>query len=459
VKDDVQPGGDCIVSTSHERSSRGRAMASPQTSAKSGGRTQSRLAGRLRGLLRSQEVWYYLSKILAGIFSLLSVILLVRVLGEAEYGLVAVGLAAATVASLFSSGWASHALLRASGSRRVDSLPRALRVLSFVVAAPVVLCIVLLSQPSTGAEPALLVSAAALGIALSMQYLTSIDLLSIQNAHYYVRSDFIRLAGGAILACAAAIATGEAWVALLGLAVAALAASIRPRRAVPGEFTALSRAEVASWWAYGWPMALWFALSTLLQFGGRFVVAASAGLDAAGYYSAVYDTVTRAATMALYPLVMAGHPRIMSLWNVGRRSAAVQECRLLARRQGWLSVVALVGGVCLSPFAIPLIGLRPLGHDVLVVVLLLLGGLLWQAALVVHKPLEIEGRTRYMLGAVLLAVIVNMGGAAVFVPSFGVPAAAMASVAGALTYLLLVLPPWRRFISANHDEQGSLVGP
>jgi len=196
-------------------------------------------------------------------------------------------------------------------------------------------------------------------------------------------------------------------------------------------------------------MALWFGLSTLLQFGGRFVVAGSAGLNAAGYYSAVYDAVTRSATVVLFPLVMAAHPRIMSLWNDGKHQSAVAACRQLARRQSWLSLLAIVGGAALCPFAVPIIGLKAIGNDALIVGLLLLSGLLWQAALVFHKPLEIHGRTRYMSLAILLAVVVNMGSAAIFVPLWGVPAAAAASVAGGLTYILLVLPSWLKFLQES----------
>jgi len=68
----------------------------------------------------------------------------------------------------------------------------------------------------------------------------------------------------------------------------------------------------------------------------------------------------------------------------------------------------------------------------------MLGGFLWQIALLVHKPLEIMQRTKTMLCGMLVVVLIESAGNYLLVPRYGVKAVVYVFVSGALAYIAFV---------------------
>lgn len=62
------------------------------------------------------------------------------------------------------------------------------------------------------------------------------------------------------------------------------------------------------------------------------------------------------------------------------------------------------------------------------------GGFLWQLALLIHKPLEILGKTKWMLAAVILSLTINIAGNFIFLPIYGVVTAAYTTIVASLVY-------------------------
>tara|TARA_B100000579_G_scaffold390927_1_gene365773 strand:- start:6066 stop:6359 length:294 start_codon:yes stop_codon:yes gene_type:complete len=65
-----------------------------------------------------------------------------------------------------------------------------------------------------------------------------------------------------------------------------------------------------------------------------------------------------------------------------------------------------------------------------------IGGFLWQLALVVHKPLEIEERTLVMVFCLFFSLVTNLIGNILFLPKFGILATAYTMILSALIYIL-----------------------
>jgi O-antigen/teichoic acid export membrane protein len=70
---------------------------------------------------------------------------------------------------------------------------------------------------------------------------------------------------------------------------------------------------------------------------------------------------------------------------------------------------------------------------------LLVGGFLWQLALLLHKPLEIAQRTGAMLAAMAAVVVLNVASCFLFIPRFGYQAASYVLVFSACCYIAFTL--------------------
>ena len=69
--------------------------------------------------------------------------------------------------------------------------------------------------------------------------------------------------------------------------------------------------------------------------------------------------------------------------------------------------------------------------------LMALSGFLWQANLILHKPLELSKETSKMVVTILIALVVMSLAYVITVPNYGLVAAAGAACLGAMTYGLI----------------------
>ena len=77
---------------------------------------------------------------------------------------------------------------------------------------------------------------------------------------------------------------------------------------------------------------------------------------------------------------------------------------------------------------------------------ILVGGFLWQFALLCHKPLEMDQRTGLMVMLMLVALIFNLLGNIIYLPQYGVIATAYTYIASASVYILSnIYFSWKKF--------------
>ena len=76
----------------------------------------------------------------------------------------------------------------------------------------------------------------------------------------------------------------------------------------------------------------------------------------------------------------------------------------------------------------------------------MLGGFLWQIALLVHKPLEIMRRTKTMLCGMLGVVLIELAGNYLLVPRFGMRSAGYVFLGGAVCYVVFAAAYSRRLL-------------
>ena len=67
---------------------------------------------------------------------------------------------------------------------------------------------------------------------------------------------------------------------------------------------------------------------------------------------------------------------------------------------------------------------------------LLIGGFIWQFALLIHKPIELNKNTYLMLISIVIALIVNLIGNIVFLPRYGLIATAYTFILSGTVYVI-----------------------
>ncbi|TVR82239.1 MAG: hypothetical protein EA412_01865 [Chitinophagaceae bacterium] len=189
---------------------------------------------------------------------------------------------------------------------------------------------------------------------------------------------------------------------------------------------------------FGFPLTLWLFVSLLLGFSDRYIIFYYLGAEETGTYTAIYDMFYKISTFVCLPVLYAFHPQIMDLWNKDKRDEAV---RLIKKAMKIEIAAALAFILLLIPIAPPVIfNLLKLegAHLHLISIVIVAGGFAWQLAMFAHKPQELLFRQKFMLAGVILALLLNISLNFLFIPVYGITAAAFTTLISAVFYLLIM---------------------
>ena len=210
-----------------------------------------------------------------------------------------------------------------------------------------------------------------------------------------------------------------------------------------------SKLILSEFFHYGFPLSLWFGISLSLPFFDRFFIEYFYSFEITGIYASFTDLVIKIFSILLFPLTLAAHPRIMSSWNNNDQAGAIILWRQALKYQMVIFII-LIGVLYLAAGRIfDLIMLILPGLDLSYSFLLfpiLVGGFLWQFALLCHKPLEMDQRTGLMVVLMLGALIINLLGNIIYLPRYGIIATAYTYIASACIYILSnIYLSWQKF--------------
>jgi O-antigen/teichoic acid export membrane protein len=192
-------------------------------------------------------------------------------------------------------------------------------------------------------------------------------------------------------------------------------------------------------WRFGWAVGVWLLLSQTLPVIDRWVIQRFTGYAKAGVYASLYEVAIRSSSFLIFPLTQAAHPRIMRSWNQGEHALAYQLIKNSIKYQLVIFVAAFAVVLAFADRIVRLI----LGFDdqsaARMLPLLVLGGFLWQLALLVHKPLEITQETSTMLAGMAMTVSIDLLGNYLLIPRVGYRGAAYMVVFSACAYIAFSL--------------------
>lgn len=191
----------------------------------------------------------------------------------------------------------------------------------------------------------------------------------------------------------------------------------------------------AALWRFGWPVGAWICLTSAMQILDRSFARQTFGVEASAHYIAVFEVYFRGVSLVLFPLLMAAYPEMIKRWSSGNRDGAIR----LGRRVHRLQAYAFVPCVLLSGLSVdwlmPILGKTAAPSDRIMAATFACGAIIWQWALVAHKPLELEHRTPVML--ILALVSVATFAATLWTAGrFGLVSVATAYVVSGLTYIV-----------------------
>lgn len=421
---------------------------------------------------------YFLSKAIPGIMGFCSVLAFVRLVGNAEYGRYSVLLAIVTACTAGLSTWLPQGILRyfsmshsEPAATRFKSATLLGLLLSIVIGTFVLgTALWFERQPFwSGILGVLLLAAGMLyGVfvielqaMLKSRHVASFEAIRSISC-FVVPICIIFLVG---MRSAGALLTGV----LVGYILPLVAAWWKGKEQDRASFLQATLTNL-SWhddlrvlktlWTYGWPVGIWSMCLTLQSAIDRYFVQHYSGDASAGSYAAMSDIIVRSFSLLCFPFVMSANSLVMERWNKGDRKSAVSLIESSLKYQVVISVLFLLALVVLAQqVSHAILGGRYESSSSLVLPLAV-GGFLWQIAYLVHKPLELMCLTKRMLTAMVIALIVSVGGNYIFIPAYGYIAAAYVAIAAPLAYLIaaVVLTPMKEFRQETSVRALPVVG-
>jgi O-antigen/teichoic acid export membrane protein len=191
---------------------------------------------------------------------------------------------------------------------------------------------------------------------------------------------------------------------------------------------------------YGWPLALWFTISSLLNVSDRYVIDYYLTDKDLGIYSAIYDLLYKGISLLYAPILVAGFPIMTQKYNSGNTKGAIQFLKKLIIFEILIFLVIVFIAYFLRGFFIErIVGIVVTEQSLELVLPILFGAFIWQLAMLVHKPLEFELKTKMMLLFSTIALLVNIVLNIIFIPKYGIVFASYSTLICALIYLLLTV--------------------
>jgi O-antigen/teichoic acid export membrane protein len=405
---------------------------------------------------------YAVTKLIPGLMGLMTIIVFIRMIGPEEYGKYSIQLSFLMAISAFSIGWLNQSTLRYYS--RYQTAASLSRVFGLGILVSILFGLVVLGIASrysifdslTGSESLI---GFILFVALcAFQFLSTLFRAQLKPINVIIITTVQSILGLLIPVILLSMFEQSHRFLLIGLAMSYCTPPIifffvninRVKKFWFKENSIhKSRHILVEFLKYGTPLSLWFALSLSLALLDRFFIKYYFEYETTGIYASFTDLVVRVFSILLFPLTLAVHPRIMSAWNTNKQSAAIALWwKALQYQLGiFIVLMAVVYIFTDNIFNMLMVILPDLNVSYSFLLMpILAGGFLWQFALLCHKPLEMDQRTKLMALLMLAALCVNLIGNIVYLPHYGIIATAYTYIASATVYIITTIYfSWEKF--------------
>ena len=406
-------------------------------------------------LLIKDSFKYSVTKIIPGVMGLLAVIVFIRMIGAEEYGKYSVQLSFLMASSAFTVGWLNQSTLRYYSKYQNDQQLPQIFFIGLVFSLLLGSLILVIGSLVTVHNQKFPLTSIGLTLFLALcffQFLSAVLRSQLRPNVVIIVTALQSILGLVLPLLLLWVLSPNHKYLLLGLAGSYIA--------LPLVFLALNIDRFKIFWPiahdsrhhyklilskffrYGFPLSLWFGISLSLPFLDRFFIEYFYSFEVTGIYASFTDLVIRIFSILVFPLTLAAHPRIMSAWNNNNQSAAFTIWRKALQYQLGIFIILMAIVIIFTDqiFSLLMVALPELNISYSYLLIpILIGGFLWQFALLCHKPLEMDQRTKLMVVLMLAALCVNLIGNIVYLPHYGIIATAYTYMASAGVYIIAVI--------------------
>ena len=399
--------------------------------------------------LITDSLKYSLTKVLPGIMGLISVILIIKIIGTGEYGKYSILYSFVLTLTAFCGGWLNQALLRyypGNNDNKIIENQAIFGLLISVVFGILILLGVYIIKGDIFFQYT--------NIFLVIFFFIAVLLYQFQISIYrsQIRPNMVILVSSiqSILSLIVPLFfiyffDSEVKYIILGLTIAYIVPTIKnlffKTFSIQKlfQFKEISNPLLFELFKFGWPLSIWLTISLALQFFDRFFINYYFDYNLTGIFAGFYDLVVRIYSILIFPITMAVHPRMMSLWNKSIYSDAISILKIAMLIQFLIfSCICIIVNLFFEQISYILLwifsDLNPEYFHLLIP--LLVGGFIWQFALLIHKPIELNKNTYLMLISIVIALIVNLIGNIVFLPRYGLIATAYTFILSGTVYII-----------------------
>jgi O-antigen/teichoic acid export membrane protein len=404
---------------------------------------------------------YVPSTVLPILFATVGVVVYTRIFTTAEYGVYNFALSVVIPATLLMTEWAAQPIGRYyadyDAAGRLEAYRRGVAALILWIVGAVLLlsfavgCLVILDIPSRLALYAGIVAAV---LTQCVFVLTSRILPSSLRPDRYRRAIVWSsgLSVGFSLLLLALFGKHVAWLfwgqacGNLVLIPALLRWSRLPLGPAVLRITPEIWALARRFWAYGAPMMIWFLSGSILDDEDRYVLQWFHGSAQVGVYSVNYNLISAVGNLLNTPVVIAVGPLLYRQWSMRRYGEAADTMAGMTEMYAMLAAAVLGGTMVAGTSVVHIFLGRPFWDGAGILVPVLAGRLLWGAASIGHRSLELCERTSAMAVSGLAAAALNLLLNLLFVPRYGYAAAACSTALSYAAYAGIIKWQSRRHV-------------
>ena len=392
-------------------------------------------------------IYYYLGKIIPGLIGFLLPPLLIRILGVSYYGEYSLLQSSLLLTSTFVTGWLGQSFMRfySSKENKKDYSNFFYQLIFWIniISTPFVFTVIILLGYNW-----------ALSILYSITYfsLNLFSLLTIENntklfSKKVVFADGIRAITFIITPIILYFLDfskpdNYIFFIFLGGLISYSIASIYLQKQFFSNLRItfkINKIWLREMLKYGTPIAFWMVTAYLLNISDRFIIKYFLGFEEVGIYSAIYDIFYKLMTFAFMPLLMAFQPIIIKLFNEGQTQKVDSIIKKVIFFLITIFIILFILVYFLKSYIIIDFLNLSLQKSDSIILPIFVGAFIWNLSMFVHKPLELKKKTNIMLYGVMLAFTFNLIGNIIFIPTYGLIAAAYTTLLSTLVYLVYVI--------------------
>ena len=185
---------------------------------------------------------------------------------------------------------------------------------------------------------------------------------------------------------------------------------------------------------FGYGITLWLFFSHLMMAADRFIIMEHFGYHNAGMYSGLKDLLFKGITFASFPIFMSYQSKIVDQWNAHHKLAAWQTIKEAISFEILIFIIIFIVFMVTKSMIFEDLLHIPEMDFWLLYLPILLASFLWQMALLLQRYLELNFKSLYMIIAIVLCVLLNVGLNLIFVPRNGMVASSLILFLSSLLY-------------------------